>query len=67
MILLEKNNFCPSPMERFEKPMGNTQEMSHHLHKLIYVILKLYGWRRSLGNRFFSSSVLNDIYCVQKQ
>lgn len=52
MILLEKNNFCAS-MERFEKVMGNTQEVSHHLHKLIYVILKSYSWRRSLGNRFF--------------
>lgn len=68
MILLEKNNFCTSPMERFEQAMGNTQEVSHHLHKLIYVIFKFYSWRRSLGNRiFFPSSLLNDIYCLQKQ
>lgn len=38
MILLEKNNFCTSPMESFEKLMGNTQEVSHHLHKLIYLL-----------------------------
>lgn len=58
MILLEKNNFCTS-MERFEKVMGNTQEVSHHLHKLIYVIFKFYSWRRSLGNSwvFFFFSV----------
>lgn len=38
MILLEKNNFCTSLMESFEKVMGNTQEVSHHLHKLIYLL-----------------------------
>lgn len=52
MILLEKNNFCTS-MERLEKVMGNTQEVSHHLHKLIYVILKFYSWKRSLGKKVF--------------
>lgn len=59
MILLEKNNFCTS-LERLEEVMGNAQEVSHHMHKLIYVILKFYSWRRSLGNSllvFFSFSV----------
>lgn len=68
MIPLEKNNFCTSPVEHFEEVMGNTQEVSHHLHKLIYVIFKFYSWRKSLGNRIFPSfSLLNDIYCLEKQ
>lgn len=48
MIFLEKNNFCTSPTEHFEKVKGKIQEMSHHVHKLIY-LLELYGWGRCFG------------------
>lgn len=70
MILLQKNNFCTSPTERFRKVKGKIQEMSHHLHKLIY----LFVWSHTIGGRtsgnksgFFLLSPLNDIYCLQKQ
>lgn len=44
MILLQKNNFCTSPTEPFEKVKGKTQEMSYYLHKLIY--LMVWSWER---------------------
>lgn len=68
MILLQKNNFCTSPTKHFEKVKGKIQEMSHHLPKLIYLMVcsgTVGGG--TLGNRVFFSSLLNDIYCLQKQ
>lgn len=67
MILLQQNNFCTSPTEHFEKVKGKKEEMSHHLHKLIYLLV----WSLQLGEGLreivFFSSLLNDIYCLQKQ
>lgn len=69
MILLQKNNFCTSPTEHFEKVKGKIQEMSHHLNKLIYLLV----WSCTVGGgtfgnkSFFLLSLLNDIYCLQKQ
>lgn len=69
MILLQKKNFCTSPTEHFEKVKGKIQEMSHHLHKLIY----LFVWNCTVGGRtsgnklgIFLLSLLNDVYCLQK-
>lgn len=68
MIFLEKNNFCTSPTEHFEKVKGKIQEMSHHVHKLIY-LLELNSWGRCFGKYgiFFLLFLLNYIYCLQKQ
>lgn len=49
MILLQKNNFWTSPAEYFEKMKGKIQEMSHHLHKLIYpLVWEFYSLGREL-------------------
>lgn len=69
MILLQKSNFRTSPTEHLEKVKGKIQEMSHHLHKLIYLLVcNCTVGRGTLENRFFFLlSLLNDIYCLQKQ
>lgn len=56
MILLQKNNFCTALTEHFEKVKGKIQEMSHHLHKLIY-LLELYSLRRDFGKQGVLSSL----------